>query len=338
MIQSDFNNASNSILANLYKWRKKLIIVTVSSAIISIIVSFLLPSQYKSTAVLYPSRAFSVSKLLIERSNSGQEDYMNIGDEDDAEKLLQLLNSNEIRLRVANKFNLWENWNIAKNSSQSNYFLNLKWHEMVSFKRTEFLSVEVIVFDYDAVRSAEIANSIVDYVDTIKFNMSKVVAKQALDIIEGEYLKTNVRIKELADSLQAIKELGVLDNGQEIYVYSRSLGKAIEKGNDKAQKVLQEKLDVLKKHGTAFDDVNAKLNNYREKFAVIKNKYDEALVNYNHVLPAKFIVEKAFVTNKSARPVKSLIVIISIVSTFIFTFLILLIAERFRLLNIKKQS
>jgi len=335
MNQSDLNNESIKLLAKIYTWRKKLLIVTLIAVIVSVAVSFIISPQYKATAIVFPSRTFSVSKLLIEQNQGAQEDYMDLGDEDDAEKLLQILNSSEIRSKIADEYDLWANWQIKKNTEYSQHYLKLKWDDMVTFKRTNFVSIRIEVYDYVAVRSADIANSIVAYADSVKFRMTREVAKQALDITKDEYEATIARINELQDSLQAIKELGVLDNKEEITAYSRSMAKAIEKGNESAQNKLQVKLDILKKYGTAYDAVYADLKKYRLKYPIIKNKYDEALVNFNKPMPSKFVVEKATPNEKKAKPVKWLMVLISSVSAFLIALLYLLFTERF--VELKKK-
>lgn len=333
MNNSEFNKESIKLIAKIYTWRKKLIMITVLAAIFSFASTFLISPQYKSTAIVFPSRTFSVSKLLIEQNQGAQEDYMDLGDEDDAEKLLQILNSSEIRTRIADKYDLWTNWDIEKNTVYSQYYLKLKWEDMVSFKRTNFVSIKIDVYDYVANRAAEIANSILAYADSVKFKMTKEVAKQALDITEKEYKNTILRINELEDSLQSIKDLGVLDNKSETEVYSKSMAKAIEKGNESAQKKLEEKLNVLKKYGIAYDAVYADLKKYRLKYPIIKNKYDEAMVNYNSPMPSKFIVDKATGNEKKAKPIRSLIVLISSVSAFLIALLYLSFVERLSLLK-----
>ena len=335
MNQSDLNSESIKLLAKIFTMRKKLIVVSVIAAVISIIISFLVSPQYKATAIVFPSRTFSVSKLLIEQNQGAQEDYMDLGDEDDAEKLLQILYSSEIRNRIADKYDLWNNWDIEKNTVQSNHYLKLKWDDMVSFKRTNFVSIKIEVYDYVANRSADIANSIIAYADTVKFKMTRQVAEQALNITKEEYENTITRINELEDSLQVIKELGVLDNKAEIDAYSRSMAKAIEKGNESAQKKLQEKLDLLKKYGTAYDNVFSNLKKYRLKYPIIKNKYDEALVNFNKPLPSKFIVDKAIADECKARPMRWLLVLISTISAALLAFLYLLSIEK--ITEIKKK-
>ena len=335
MDQLNNNNESIKLLAKIYKWRKPLFIVTLIAAVVSTVCSFLIAPQFKGTAIVFPARTFSVSKLLIEQNTGGQEDYMEFGDEDDAEKLLQILNSSEIRDRVVKEYDLWTNWKINKDDQFATHYIKLKWDEMVSFKRTDFVSIKIDVYDYEAGRAANIANSIVRYADSVKFRMSKEVAKQALEIIEEEYANTITRITELEDSLQKIRELGILDYKAEMSAYSKAMAKAVSKGNASAIANIKVKLDVLKKYGMAYDDVFENLKKYRFKYPVIKQKYDEALVYYSKQLPSKFIVDKAVTNEKKAKPVRALIVLIPTASAFLLALLYLLFADK--LIDVKKK-
>ncbi|MFZ9455103.1 MAG: hypothetical protein ACO27Q_07720, partial [Bacteroidia bacterium] len=111
--------------------------VSIGVAFLSFGFTFLLPKQYKSTSIIFPGRQFSVSKLVIEANAGNQEDYLMFGDADDCEKVLQLLNSDDLKLRLAKRFNLWTRWNI-KDTSFALHYLKLEWNEMVNIKRTEF--------------------------------------------------------------------------------------------------------------------------------------------------------------------------------------------------------
>jgi tyrosine-protein kinase Etk/Wzc len=334
MNQEKFGNDSIKLLSKVYKWRKPLILVTLSAAVVSTIVSFLISPQYLGTSIIFPARTFSVSKLLIEQNPGSQEDYMEYGDEDDCEKLLQILNSADIRNMAANEYNLWEHWKINKDDVYANHYLKLKWDEMVSFKRTDFVSIKINVYDYQSDRAAKIANSIVSYADSVKNKMTKVIAKEALMIIEEEYLSTLANIKSLEDSLQVIREIGVIDYKSEMEAYSKAMAKAVSKGDERAQSKLQVKLDILKKYGMAYQDLNEKLKKYRFKYPVIKGKYDEARVNFERHLPSKFVVEKAISNEKKAKPVRAIIVLVPTISTFLLVLLYLMFADK--LIDIKK--
>jgi hypothetical protein len=325
------NISSEKLILKIVKWRKVFIIVSIITFIVTGTIVFLLPKQYKSTAIVFPMRQFSVSKLLTEQNFGNQEDYMQIGDADDAEKLIQVLTSDILKIKVANAFNLWERWNI-KDTVFAFHYLKLKWEDMIAIRRTEFNSIKIEAHDYTANGAAQIANGISDYCDTVRFEMSREVAKSALNIVKDEYAHTLKMMSELEDSLQVLRNLGVLDYKSDVEAYTKSYAKAIEKGNKTAQAELEKKLDVLRKYGGAYMLVNENLKKYRFKYPVLKAKYDDALVNYKSNLPFKFVVEKAKPNEYKARPKRLLILGFVLIANNFIALFFLLLKEKFKTL------
>ncbi len=330
------NISAATLLGKIIKWRKQLIIYTLSAAILSGLISFLIPKQYKSIVVVFPARHFSTSKLLLEQNTGNQEDYMQLGDEDDAEKLIQVLNSDALKLKVAKVFDLYTRWKI-KDTTFSYHYLKLKWEDMVTIKRTEFNSIKIEVHDYTANNSAQLANGISDYCDTVRNEMTRRVSSQALKIVKEAYDNTMNMMGQLEDSLQTLRQLGVLDYKSDVEAYTKSYAKAIEKGNKTAIIELEKKLDILKKYGGAYLSVNENLKKYRFKYPVLKAKYDDELMNYKENLPFKFVVEKAKPNEYKAKPKRFIIVGLSSISAFLLTFLILLFKENLPTLNLKTK-
>ncbi len=337
MDQIEINNSSEQLLIKIIKWRKPIMVASIVAFIISTTIAFLLAPQYKSVATLFPTRSFSVSKLIIEQNIGNQEDYMQIGDDDDAEKLLQILNSDHLKRLVAEKFNLWQRWKIEKDMYAEHY-LTLKWENHVRYKRTDFNSIKVEVYDYTANGAAEVANSITDFVDDIKNDMTKDVAQKAFDLVKEEYENTISRMNLIEDSLQVLRQLGILDYKTDVEAYTKSYAKALEKGNSSGIKQLEEKLAVLKKYGGAYNQNSENLRKYRFKFPVIKAKYDEAEVNLKRSLPFKFIVDKATPNEYKAKPVRWLIILLSTASAFALAIILLVMSERYKVLKSKLNS
>lgn len=337
MNQIDINNSSEQLLIKIIKWRKPIMIASIVAFIISTTIAFLLSPQYKSTATIFPTRSFSVSKLLIEQNIGNQEDYMQIGDDDDAEKLLQILNSDHLKTIVAEKFNLWQRWKVEKDKYAEHY-LKLKWDNHVRYKRTDFNSIKVEVFDYTANGAAEIANCITDVVDEIKSEMTRDVAEKAYAVVKEEYENTINRMNSLEDSLQILRTFGILDYKTDVEAYTKSYAKALEKGNNNGAKALEEKLAALKKYGGAYNQISENLRKYRFKFPVIKAKYDEAEVNVKKSLPFKFVVDKATPNEYKAKPVRWLIILISTASAFALTIILLVMGEKYKSLKTKLNS
>lgn len=320
--------SAKELIEKVWTWRKIFLRITIAAAILGGVVVFLMPKQYKATAVVFPGRQFAVSKLVIEANAGNQEDYMEIGDEDDCEKLIQILTSDALKLRIADEFNLWKRWKI-KDTTFSYHYLKLKWEDMVAIKRTEFNSVKIEVYDYTANGSAQIANGIVDFADTIRRKMMREVAEKVIKIVKDEYDSTLVKMQQMEDSLYALRSLGVLNYSVQVAVYSKEYAKSLAKNDVAAMKRLKGKLDTMAKFGGAYQYIEDNLERYASKYPDIKMKYDEALVNYNNFIPMKFVVSKAVPNEWKAKPKRMILLGIIILASNVFGLFVLLIKERF---------
>ncbi|HQQ93806.1 MAG TPA: Wzz/FepE/Etk N-terminal domain-containing protein [Bacteroidia bacterium] len=327
------NISATELIRKIVKWRKTFLIVSAVSVVLTGIVTILMPKQYKSTAILFAARQFSVSKLVIEANAGNQEDYMQIGDEDDCEKLIQLLTSDALKVKVADRLDLWKRWKI-KDTTFAYHYLRLKWDDMVKIKRTEFNSVKVEVYDYTANGAAQIANTISELCDTVRRDMTRAVSGEVLRIVKAEYENTLSRMQELADSLQTLRNMGIMHYKEQVKAYSKSYAKALEKNDAAAIKRLGDKLDTLAKYGGAYQTTKDNLDKYSSKYPDIKMKYDEALVNYNTFIPAKFVVEKAVPNEYKAKPRRFIIILISVVACNLLALFALLLQEKMKSENL----
>lgn len=298
---------------------KVFLIYGIISVVIGTIISFILPVEYESETIILPARHFSVSKMLVEPNVGNQEDYMEIGDDDDLEKLLQIVYSDDLRILLANKMNLWKRWKI-ENKEYKLYYLKSKWEHYINIYRTNYGSVKIKVYDRHPDTAAIIGNLIVELIDSVQKNMNAERVKTALMIVKNEYENTISRINEMEDSLNSLRKLGIYDYKEQIKAFSKEYAKAIAKGNIKEKENVEQVFNLLQKYGGAYNTWSENLRKYRAKFAVIKAKYDQMLVDANHVLPLKFTVQKAVPNNKKARPIRWLIVLISFVSTQVLVF------------------
>jgi uncharacterized protein involved in exopolysaccharide biosynthesis len=322
------NISAKDLIMKIIKWKKKFMWITLAATLVTGVIVFLMPKQYKSTAILFPARQFSVSKLVIEANAGNQEDYMMIGDADDCEKLMQLLTCDDIKIKVADAFNLWKRWKI-KDTVFSYHYLKLKWEDQVTIKRTDYNSVKIEVYDYTANGAAQIANGISDYCDSVRFDMNRKVSSKVLKIVKAEYDSTLSRMKVLEDSLNKLRQLGVLHYKEQVKAYSKSYAKAIEKNDVGAMKRLEAKLDTLKKYGGAYQYMHDNLEKYSSKYPDIKMKYDEALVNYNTLIPSKFQIEKAKPDEFKAKPKRLVFLVITVLAANLMGLFYLLFRERF---------
>ena len=110
--QKSYNFSSVDLL--IYIWKKRLILTVISlvAAIVSLVISFQITPKFKSSVVMFPATGASVSKALLSANYMGKQDAYGFGEEEQAEQLLQVLNSEVIRERIMTKYKLMEHYGI----------------------------------------------------------------------------------------------------------------------------------------------------------------------------------------------------------------------------------
>ena len=131
-----------NILHFIYNWRKHLFIIAITTFIISSIISFTIQEKYKSTVILFPSTTSSISKALLNENNFKQDDVLAFGAEEEAEQMLQILNSDEIRTKICEKYKLLTHYEIDSTDKFKRTKLYNEFQNNITFKRTEFMSIK----------------------------------------------------------------------------------------------------------------------------------------------------------------------------------------------------
>ena len=331
MDENNRNSYSAKYLCKLLAaYRKPLLIILALAALIAVIFSsphFITP-LYKSTTIIYPTSSNSISKVLISTTYQSEKDIMNFGEDEQTEQMLQVLNSNRVRDKVISRFNLMEHYNIKANSKYPVTKLNKLYDSRIKFRRTEYNAVKITVLDSDAALSARIANEIAEIFDSTMNQMQKEVAIEAFRIVEQEYNTLVAEMNMLEDSLNTLRKLGVFDYESQVEMLSRQLAVELGKGNTQGVKNIQEQLDVLAEYGGASYAINERLDNDRLQLSLVKSKYEEAKVDASEFIPHKFVVTSAFQDERKSYPIRWIIVVITVLSTFLLLIFCIIIYDR----------
>lgn len=326
---NDFN--SLNVLYFVYKWRKVLGVVTISAIIVSGIVSLLIQEKYKSTVILFPATTNSISKVLYNRTD----DVLKFGEEEEAEQMLQILNSEEIRTRIATKYNLMEHYGIDSTCGYKRTLLESEFQDNITFKRTELMSVKIDVLDRDPNMASLIANDIAALHDSVKIRIQRQRISKALIIVEKEYHDKIAFVRKLTDSLKLLNSYGIYDYESQSEVMSEQYAIAIAKGDSRAVKSLEEKLHIIGTYGSAYMSIRDQLELQQNQLNTLQTKYEETKVDAEQVLPQKFVVSNAFPAEKRSYPIRWLIILVSTVSTMILAILVILVIENINQYKIK---
>jgi uncharacterized protein involved in exopolysaccharide biosynthesis len=328
--EKDKNFDSSYLLLLIWKWRKHIIIVMAATVVISSVISLLIREKYKSTAIVFPAKANSVSlgKLL-----NPSQSVMQFGEEEEAEAMLQILNSADVRNHIIEKYNLMQHYDIDTSAKYKYTNLLKEYEENVKCSRTRFGSVEIQVLDYDPDTAALIANDIVNLLDSAKNRMLRERAQKAFEIIEKEYLNLKREVAILIDTLTALSRMGVIGSATGEAALTEAYGNAIKERNTVLADYIKKQLDITRQYQPIYvsfaDELEIKQKLIDERKAIYDQARSDATATFTH----KFVVEPAVKAEKKSYPVRWLIVFISTASSFFLMIFLILVIEKIKELN-----
>lgn len=332
-------NALNLIYF-LYRWRFPLFLVLGVSLVASVVFSspwFILP-KYKSVVIMYPVSTSGISKVLLNEINSPQQDVLEFGAEEQTEQMIQILNSNLIRDKVINKYDLLTHYGLKKTDRLAFTRLYDEYNSNIEFRRTENMAIKITVYDTDPQIAANIANDISMLYDSTKSVMQRERAQQAFKIVETEYIKLQSEIKAMEDSLTQLRKLGVYDYETQSEMMNQQLAIEIAKGNKTGIKALEDKLNILALYGGAYVSLRNQLEHEKKQLSFIKARFDQALVDATQTLPQKFVVNTAYPAEEKSYPIRWLIVLMSVFSSFILAVIVAAVLEKMDTVEKKKPG
>jgi uncharacterized protein involved in exopolysaccharide biosynthesis len=319
----NLNEERNNLFLFIWQNRKPLLLFTGIAFVLSVVVSLLIAPLYLSTAIVFPAASSNVS---FSEQRNVKAAAMDFGEEEQAEQLVQILQSARIKDRIVGKYKLLAHYDIEPNETNKNYKLNQEYNSHFTFSRTKYGSIQIDVLDTDPKLAAKMANDIVDLIDTVKNEMINERTKPAFEINQRKMNQLEQERDSILNILDSLSNLGVVStdirsNLFQALVDSKSAGEKAE---------IQSKIDVSKKFGSMFDALEHRRNEMIIKIEEFRVSYEQAESDANANFTHKFIVEKAVVADRKEKPKRMIIVLISVVSGFIFGVFFLLIRQRLK--------
>jgi len=312
----------------IWKWKVHLIFVFVLSAIVSSVVSLTMKEEFLSSVTIYPAKSNTVT--FSQHANQNQS-ATQFGEEEEAEQVIQILGSAEIRNRVINKYQLDSVYEINPNSPTRMNDLHEKYNSHVSAERTRFGSVIIKVYDIDPERAMHMANDLSMLLDTVKNRMIRERAGYELDITRRKKEVVEKELEVIVDTLKKLNEFGVGGNQTQA-----SLMEALANATDVVtREEIRKKIAMNDKYGSSLASFSHELKLKHERLAEIEAAFEQADANAHLNYTHKFVVEEAYMSDRKARPVRWIIVT---VSTFVSTLLGLILILLFEKVKMIKQK
>jgi LPS O-antigen subunit length determinant protein (WzzB/FepE family) len=313
----------------IWKNKKPIFIMTGIAAVVSIVVSFLITPMYLSSAIVFPAASGNVS---FDAQRNVKAAAMDFGEEEQAEQLVQILQSSRIKDRIVKKYHLMADYEIAENDPNKYYKLNKAYYGNFSFNRTRFGSIQIDVLDKDPKKAADMANNIVDLIDTVKNEMIRERTIPAFEINLRKKKQMEHERDSLLTRLEDLAKQGVLPNDVRATLYQ-----ALVDSKSPAEKTeIQRKIDINTKFGSVYDGLEYQRNEKIVKIEDFRVSYEQAESDANAQFNHKFVVEKAVVADRKEKPKRMIIVLVSTIGGFIFGLFFLLIQQRIKELKLNE--
>ncbi|MDG1147663.1 MAG: Wzz/FepE/Etk N-terminal domain-containing protein [Crocinitomicaceae bacterium] len=317
----EFDQERESLL--IFIWQKRMIIITVTivAAIAATIVSFLLTPIFKSSAIVFPAATSTVS---FSEQRNAKANSMDFGEEDQAEQLVQILQSSKIRTIIVNRYDLMNHYEIDSDDVNKNYKLGKAWENHINFTRTRYGSIQIDVFDEDRFLAAEIANKIVQIIDTVKNEMVQERTIPAFRINQRKINQLEIEKNEILKKMDSLSQLGVVSIEGRANLFSAYN----ESKNTTDRTFFKKQIDVNLQYGATFDGLEMIRDEKITKLTKFEDAYEQAESDANTLFNHKFIVEPAVVADKKAKPKRLIIILLATIGAFVFIIFALLINAR----------
>ena len=320
---------SSNLFILLYSWRKPIAMVSIAAAVISAAVSLIMKERYKSTVVLYAEQQHSFGAQLLE--DVQKEDLLAYGEEEDAERLLQIINSDQVRSKIIEKYQLWDVYDIKREDRGSNTLIVKEYKSNVSAQLTKFGSIEVL--DEKPERARDMANDIALYADSVANKLRSDRALTAFHYAESSLQSLLNEVQTMEDSMKVLQEMGVYSYVEQITALTEMYGTAIASGHPDRALQLKQQMDFLSKYGATYVNLETNLQEAYIKLNVLRKRYDLMKIDVDSNIPVMRVVDYASAADKKSFPIRWLIVAMSTLSAFVFTFIVLLVLDNFKRLR-----
>jgi capsular polysaccharide biosynthesis protein len=308
-----FNN--QNLLEILWNWKKHLLLVGVLAIVLSAVFSssYFIKPKYKSEARIYPSN-----------------NIYTFSDESESEQLLEIINSQDIKLRVIEEFNLSEVYGISKQDPLYMTYMLAEFNDNVSFKKTEYETVEIQVLDTDPRRACTMCDSIIAYLDDKVRSMHKIKYEEVAKIAQKDLKQITHQMDSIVEKLNLIrKDYNILDYSSQAEEITKGMVKVLaeQKKNTSGGKELEQWMKNLAEKGGEFEMLDKQHKFMISEADSITKVYNQSLSSAKKKIIYGQRVQNPIVADKKSYPVRWLIVLVSTFAALFASLLVILLLE-----------
>jgi LPS O-antigen subunit length determinant protein (WzzB/FepE family) len=351
----------------MYRWRKAITYLCLAAAVLSVGVALWLPNYYQSTTVFYPASPRLADPMQIFGVNTEATEIY--GSDRDLDRLSEISNSGTLVDHMVQKFRLYEHYDIDSTSNEGRFYVRETFNGLYTAIKNKNDAIEITVEDTDPKLAAEMANAARDYVNQMALRFSKESQAKMLTAFDANIRRKTVELDQLADSIQRLQDaFRIYSNGTQSERLSFYLNRAesdITRGRAKLEvlegnpiiprdtiayikadiKAAEREREKLLSRSPDIKDLTLeRLNRGTPSIQVVSDlhyqarrqlsfdleRYNQLLSAYNTQIPLVHVIRPAEVPLMKVRPKRSALVVASVIGTFLFSILGVLLLEAYR--------
>lgn len=171
-------------------------------------VTFLIPKKYIAYGVVYPTNSNSIKDIA---------ENPDFGFEAQADRLIQLFESEKMRNAIIEKFDLITYYDLDTTNEGWHYDLSKNYTDDIHFSRTKYLSVAIEAKMKDPKLAADVVNALMNKIDSLRAELFR----ENLVRLEKEYERKIPAQEGLVDSLLGAIQLLEEEPGARIFAERR---------------------------------------------------------------------------------------------------------------------
>ena len=314
---------SIDLISFLWKSRKVLIILGIVAAVISSIASLMMQEKFLSTVTLFPTKSSSItfSEVITE-----DQSVTKFGEEEEAEQMLQILESALVREKIITRFDLMKHYDIDTSGKLKYTELAETYSDNITFQRNNKGAVLINVLDHDKDTAALIANHISNLFDSTKNSIIHERALLEFEVKKMKLQKLQDEMNVLRDTMSKLTSVGVVTNKA---YQGLTLAMNAAKDNETKAK-FDKKLEMTEKYGSVLHSFQVRVEFLAERMATMETSYEQSESDAQSNISHKFVVELASPAEKKAYPIRWLIVAVSTFATVFFAIILLLFVAKIK--------
>ncbi len=312
------NQESDLSLVSVYRlilrnWKLIATVCLVCVALAAVIM-LLTKNRYRSVTVFFPGAEQIVDKSTLLNKNSHNAATL-FAPESVVDRVYNIATSSAVQDFIIRKNDLVEHYGYDKDSPRGYEKTAKKYTKRVKVKRTAYSSLELTVVDEDYKLAASLAQDVLDKTENIYHGFIREARQNLMSNLDSQMSIKSLQVQKLGDSLAALRDqyrfYGVISPRRSEATIP-STGSINGRGFEKIQN-----LEELKE--TALND----LSSMRSRRTEI-----ELTAGNNHYYLN--VIKMPTPSMDKAGPMRSLIVLLTAVFSFIAMVIILILSQRYR--------